>query len=125
MTLDLLTAGGLTAAFATLLSLLFILIPGARAWFEGLSADAQQALTGVAILIMAAVAVGLGCTGVIVLVPCTVTGVGDYFIGVVFAAILGDRVSKGWFAAARYRASRSDGVGERSFSTRTAGKLLG
>jgi len=120
MTLDL-----LTAAFATLMSLLFIIVPGARAWFEGLSADGQQALTGVAILIMAAVAVGLGCAGVIVLVPCTVTGIGDYFIGVVFAAILGDRVSKGWFAAARYFSDRKNR--ERGFTNgpKSFGKLLG
>lgn len=125
MTLDLLTAGGLTAAFSTLLALVFILIEPARAWFEAKSAESQQAITGVGILVIAAAAVGLGCAGVIVLVPCTVTGIGDYFIGVVFAAILGDRVSKGWFAAARYLSDRKNR--ERGFSNgpKSFGKLLG
>jgi len=125
MTLDLLTAGGLTAAFSTLLALVFILIEPARAWFEAKSAESQQAITGVGILVIAAAAVGLGCAGVITLVPCTVKGIGDYFIGVVFAAVLGDRVSKGWFAAARYFSDRKDR--ERGFTNgpKGIGKLLG
>ncbi len=129
MTLDLLTASGLTAAFSTLLALVFILITPARAWFEAKSAEQQQALVGVGILLIAMVAVGLGCAGVITLVPCTVKGIGDYFIGVVFAAVLGDRVSKGWFAAARYFSDRTDRIAaaSRGFTNgpKNAGKLLG
>ena len=123
MTIDLLTASGITAAFSLLLSLIFILIPPARRWFVQLSAENQQALTGAGILIVAAVAVGLGCARVITFIPCTLQSIGEYAISVVFVAVLGDRVSKGAFAAARWWDARAD-AGHAKALTPADGRLL-
>lgn len=107
MTIDLLTASGITAAFSLLLSLIFILIPPLRAKFVALDADIQQAITGAGILIIAAVAVALGCAGMFTFIPCTSASIADYALRVVIAAIVGDRVSKSTFAAARWWDARS------------------
>lgn len=124
MTIDLLTASGITAAFSLLLSLIFILVPPARRWFVQLSADNQQALTGAGILIVAAVAVGLGCAGVITFIPCTPKSIAEYAIGVVFVAVLGDRVSKATFAAARWWDARAEQNAAITSLTLRDGRLL-
>lgn len=107
MTIDLLSAAGLTAAFSLLLSLIFILAPPARRWFTALEAEQQQAITGAGILMIAGVATALGCAGVIVFIPCTSLSIGEYLFTVVFAAVIGDRTSKAAFAGARWWDARS------------------
>lgn len=108
MTIDLLTAGGITAAFSLILSLLFILIPPLRAKFVSLDADTQQAVTGIGILAIAVIAVALGCAGVVAFIPCTSASIFDYILRVVVAAIVGDRVSKAAFATARWWDARAE-----------------
>jgi hypothetical protein len=124
MTLDLLSAGGLTAAFSLLLSLAFILIPPLRVRFAALDADTQQAVIGAGIIAIAAIAVALGCAGVIVFIPCTVMSISEYALTVVVAAIVGDRVSKATFAAARWWDARAQAGNEKSIFAGVAGKLL-
>jgi hypothetical protein len=124
MTMDLLTAGGLTAAFSIVLSLLFILIPPLRRRFTALAADTQQAVMGAGILAIAGIAVALGCAGVIVFIPCTAMSIGEYLMTVVVAAIIGDRTSKGAFAAARWWQARGAAGNEKSIFAGQSGKLL-
>lgn len=109
MSLDLLSASGLTAAVSLLFTLLFVLVPPLRTKYVSLSADTQQAIVGIGILVIALIAVGLGCAGVVTFIPCTVQSIGQYLIGVVVAAVIGDRVSKATFAGARWMQSRKDG----------------
>lgn len=123
MTIDLLTASGLTAAFSLLLSLIFILIPPARRWFVGLSAENQQAITGGGILVVAAVAVALGCAGIITFIACSASSIGEYALTVVLAAIVGDRVSKAAFAGARWWDTRAQAGAVKSLNV-AGGKLL-
>ncbi len=123
MTLDLLSAGGLTAAFSLLLTLLFILVPPLRARFTSLDADTQQAVMGIGIIAIAVIAVALGCAGVIAFIPCTTSSIGEYALTVVIAAIVGDRVSKGAFAAARWWDARAD-AGHAKALTPADGRLL-
>lgn len=100
--LDLYTATGLTAGAAFLVSVAFVLLPPLRKWFSALEAETQQAVMGLVILIVAACGVFLGCSGAIAFIPCTVRDIGTYFLYVVLAAVVGDRTSKGVFAAARW-----------------------
>lgn len=124
MSIDLLTAGGITAAFSLILSLLFILIPPLRVKFIALDADTQQAVTGVGILAIAVVAVALGCAGVFAFIPCTPKSIAEYAIGVVFVAVLGDRVSKATFAAARWWDARAEQNAAIKSLTLRDGRLL-
>lgn len=124
MSIDLLTAGGITAAFSLILSLLFILIPPLRVKFIALDADTQQAVTGVGILAIAVVAVALGCAGVITFIPCTLQSIGEYAISVVFVAVLGDRVSKATFAGARWWDARAEQNAAIKSLTLRDGRLL-
>lgn len=123
MTLDLLTASGLTAAFSFFLALVFVLVPPARRWFVALEAETQQAVTGISILVIAAVAVGLGCAGVLPFIPCTTQDIGGYLLSVVFVAVIGDRTSKGVFAAARWWDARGDQAAMKGLAIRD-GRLL-
>lgn len=124
MTLDLLTASGLTAAFSFLLALVFVLIPPARRWFVALDAETQQAVTGVSILVIAALAVSLGCFGVLVFIPCTAPDIGSYLLSVVFVAVIGDRTSKAVFAAARWQIGRGEDGHVKSLTQGRDGRLL-
>lgn len=124
MTLDLLSAGGLTAAFSLLLTLLFILVPPLRARFTSLDADTQQAVMGIGIIAIAVIAVALGCAGVITFIPCTLQSIGEYAISVVFVAVLGDRVSKATFATARWWDARAERNAAVKSLTLRDGRLL-
>lgn len=124
MSIDLLTAGGITAAFSLILSLLFILIPPLRVKFIALDADTQQAVTGVGILAIAVVAVALGCAGVFAFIPCTSASILDYVLRVVVAAIIGDRVSKAAFASARWWDARAEQNAAIKSLTLRDGRLL-
>ncbi len=124
MSIDLLTAGGITAAFSLILSLLFILIPPLRVKFIALDADTQQAVTGVGILAIAVVAVALGCAGVFAFIPCTSASILDYVLRVVVAAIIGDRVSKAAFASARWWDARAEQGHVKTLSPIGDGRLL-
>lgn len=110
MSLELLSASGLTAAVSLLFTLAFILVPPLRTRFVALSAENQQAVIGIGILVIASVAVALGCAGVVTFIPCTVQDIGQYLVGVVVAAVVGDRVSKGVLAGARWTQARRGGV---------------
>ena len=108
MSLDLLTASGLTAALSLLITLVFVVVPPARKWFVALSAETQQAVTGIGILVIAAFAVGAGCAGLITFIPCTVKPIGDYLVSVVVVAIVGNGASKSVFAGARFVDAHGD-----------------
>jgi hypothetical protein len=107
MTIDLLTANGLTSAVAILLSLVFIAIPPARHWFVAQLAETQQAVTAGVIFVVAFLAVGAGCAGIIPFIPCTAMSIGDYLVSVVLTAIAGNQVAKGVFTAKRFIDARS------------------
>lgn len=124
MTIDLLTAGGITAAGALILSLLFILFPPLRRRFVALEAETQQALIGLLIIGIAVVAVVLGCAGVVIFIPCTPKSIVEYAISVVFVAVLGDRVSKSTFAAARWWDARAERNAAIKSLTLRDGRLL-
>lgn len=124
MTIDLLTASGITAAGALILSLLFILFPPLRRRFVALDAETQQALIGLLIIGIAIVAVVLGCAGVVAFIACTAPAIGEYFIGVVVVAVVGDRVSKATFATARWWDARAERNAAVKSLTLRDGRLL-
>lgn len=108
MTFDLSTSAGVTAFAGALVALVFILVPPARHWFVDQDAETQRALTGLMILIVAALAVASSCFGLFGFVACTVQSIIEYFVSVVFAAVLGLATSRGVFMAARIVRSRTD-----------------
>ena len=108
MTLDLLTAVGLTAATSVILTAIMLLIPQTRAWFEARDADTQKSTRGIAVLALAVVFVAGGCAGVIASAPaCTVQSIGDYALGVVLAAVMSLSSTHGVFLVARRLRDRS------------------
>lgn len=110
MQMNLTTAAGLTVAASTLLTLVMLLIPQSRAWFEARDADTQRAFRGIAVLALAGVFVAGGCAGVIASAPaCSVQSIGDYVLGVVLAAVMSLGATDGVFLAARRLRDRNSG----------------
>ncbi len=95
-----------------------------RRRFVALDAETQQALIGLLIIGIAIAAVVLGCAGVVVFIACTAPAIGEYFIGVVIVAVVGDRVSKATFATARWWDARAERNAAVKSLTLRDGRLL-
>lgn len=105
--IDLGTPEALASAAGAVLALFFILIPPARRWFVERDGDTQKAITGGAILLVAALAVIGTCANVIATgIVCTQQGIVDYFLRVAFASVLGVGINRGLFAGARVAGRR-------------------
>jgi uncharacterized membrane protein YqjE len=88
-----LTAAVLLAVVGALLSAVFTWFPGLNTWYASLEKDKQSAIMLVLLLTAAAVMVGLGCFGLIVVVGlvCTPQGiltiVINVFVGLITATV--------------------------------------
>lgn len=124
MPVTLLTAAGITSFAGILLLAVFVLWPAANAWFTAQSADNQQAILGITILVVAAVYLALTCFNFITEIPCTVQSIGDYLLNVVLVAIVGNKVTQAGFTAVRMIQDRRVSNQKSLALKREPGKLL-